>query len=89
MTKKELIDTLAARTGLTKLAVGALLDEQVKLAKETLANGRTFEIHGLVKIARQPRASRTGRNPITGEPIQIHAKVVAKATASKSLMGAQ
>ncbi len=76
MTKTQTLSTLAERTGLQKKEVQAVLDELARLAYAEAKNG--FTIPGLGKLVKQDRAARTGRNPATGETIQIPAKKVVK-----------
>lgn len=76
MTKTQTLATLAERTGLQKKKVQTVLDELAALACEEAKNG--FTIPGLGKLVLQDRAARTGRNPATGETIQIPAKKVLK-----------
>ncbi|BDA80769.1 MULTISPECIES: HU family DNA-binding protein [Leptospira] len=82
--KSELLSELAESTGLTKKAVAAFLDTFVELAyKETKKNG-VFVIPGLGKLVKRNRPKRKGRNPATGEAIQIPAKTVVKFNLSKT-----
>lgn len=76
MTKAQVISTLAERTSLTKPDVTKVIEELSKLAYEEAANG--FTIPGLGKLVLKARQARTGRNPATGETIQIPAKTVVK-----------
>jgi len=76
MTKSQIADRLAEKTGLTKKQVNHFLTELAALAYEEAANG--FSLPGLGKLVMVDRAARTGRNPATGEPIQIPAKRVLK-----------
>ncbi len=74
--------TLSERTGLSKAQVKAVLDEMTKLAYREASVG--FTIPGIGKLSVSDRAARMGRNPITGEPIQIAAKKTVKFTISKA-----
>lgn len=76
MTKTQTLSTLAERAELQKKDVQAVLDELAALACAEAKNG--FTIPGLGKLVLQDRAARTGRNPATGETIQIPAKKVVK-----------
>ncbi len=76
MTKSQIADRLAEKTGLTKKQVNHLLGELAALAYEEAHNG--FPFPGLGKLVVVDRAARMGRNPATGEPIQIPAKRVLK-----------
>ena len=72
MTKSEIIGHLAEKTGLPKKQVAELLEELTQLAYKEAHNG--FPVPGLGKLVVVDRAARMGRNPKTGEPLQIPAK---------------
>jgi DNA-binding protein HU-beta len=72
MTKSEIIGHLAEKIGLPKKQVAELLDELTQLAYKEAHNG--FSVPGLGKLVVVDRAARMGRNPKTGEPLQIPAK---------------
>lgn len=73
---------------LSKADVAAVLDRLGKVAAEQLAGGNEVSLNGLGKLSIKQRAARTGRNPKTGEPIQIAAKTVVNFSASKALRDA-
>jgi len=81
MTKAQIADTLAEKSGLQKKQVAQLLDELAQLAYSEAKNG--FPVPGLGKLVIVDRAARMGRNPATGEQIQIPAKRVLKFRLSK------
>ena len=81
MTKSEVQTCLAERTGLAKAQIGKVLDELATLAYAEAKN--TFVIPGIGKLVLVQRAARTGRNPATGEAIQIPAKKVVKFRVAK------
>ena len=84
MTKSELLQVLAERLGKTKKEVSEILETLVDLAcVETKKNGE-FTLPGLGKLVKKRRDARVGRNPATGETIQIPAKTVVKFRLSKS-----
>lgn len=76
MTKSQIQAELAERTGLSKKDIKAVLEEQAKLAYQEARNG--FAVQGIGKLVLVDRKARTGRNPATGEPIQIPAKTAVK-----------
>jgi len=76
MTKTETIRALSERTGADRKQVGAVLEELAKLSYEQARDG--FTIPGLGKLVLVDRKARMGRNPATGEQIQIPAKRVLK-----------
>lgn len=83
MTKSELMQGLADKLGKTKKEVSEMMDALVGMAyAETKKNGE-FTIPGLGKLIKKKRDARTGRNPATGETIQIPAKTVIKFRVAK------
>lgn len=89
MTKKELINRLYDRTNnVMKIEIERLLDELSITAQNVLAAGETIEIPGIVKLATQERTPRKGRNPRTGEVIEIPGKTVVTAKPLKPLRDA-
>lgn len=84
MTKSQLLEAIASKTGHTKKDVAALLEAMVAVAySETKKNGE-FTIPGLGKLVKKHRAARTGRNPATGAEIKIPAKTVVKFRVAKA-----
>jgi len=78
MTKAELIDrieTLVAidprKTNIGKAGIEIVLDALAEVAGKSLANGGEVPLPGLGKLKGKPRAARRGRNPRTGEAIDI------------------
>lgn len=80
MGKSELIKAIAGRTGQTQAAVEDVLNGLTETIKEQLAAGDSVKIGGFGEWSVKETAARTGRNPKTGEPIDIAAgrKVVFK-----------
>ena len=81
MTKSQIVASLAESAGLTKAQVGTLMEELAKLAYAEAKN--TFPLPGIGKLVLVDRKARTGRNPATGETIQIPAKKVVKFRVAK------
>ena len=81
MTKTETIAALAEKSGLAKAQVGRLLDDLAALAYREAKNA--FVIPGIGKLVLVQRQARMGRNPATGETIQIPAKKVVKFRVAK------
>jgi DNA-binding protein HU-beta len=82
MTKSQVYATLADKSGLSKKQVRAFLDDLAELAYQEAPNG--FTIPGIGKLVLVNRAARMGRNPATGETIQIPAKKVVKFRVAKA-----
>jgi len=85
MTRTEMIDAMVNRTGMDKKDVKAFLDSMTGLVEDVIKQGGEVPFKGLGKFKVQHRKARVGRNPITGEPIQIPAKTVVKFTLARSL----
>ena len=82
MTKSQIMSALAEKCGMKKKEAVAFVDELVKLAYKEAKNG--FTIPGLGKLIIVDRKARLGRNPATGETIQIPAKRVLKFRIAKA-----
>ncbi len=84
MSKSQMTSVLAESTGLSKKDVSAFLEKLTTLAyKEVKSNGE-FTLPGLGKLVKVHRPARMGRNPATGEQIQIAAKTVVKFRVAKA-----
>ena len=82
LTKSEITAELAAKNNLPKKQAEEFIESLVQLA---YANAKdTFSIPGLGKLVLADRAARVGRNPATGETIQIAAKRVVKFRLAKA-----
>jgi len=82
LTKSQLIAMLAGKNDLPKAAVKGILDQLAGIAYKEARNG--FTLPGLGKLVLVNRKARMGRNPATGETIQIPAKKVVKFRISKA-----
>jgi DNA-binding protein HU-beta len=84
MTKTQLTRTLAEKLGTNNKTAAAFLENLADVAiKETKKNG-VFVVPGLGRLVKAHRKARMGRNPQTGEPIQIKAKTVVKFRVAKA-----
>ncbi len=82
MTKSQIIASVAEKSGIDKKQATAALEALATLAYENAGDG--FTIPGLGKLVKVDRAARMGRNPATGETIQIPAKTVLKFRIAKA-----
>ncbi|MEK6681261.1 MAG: HU family DNA-binding protein [Nitrospirota bacterium] len=82
MTKSQIADQVAKKSGLTKKAAGQILDDLAALAYKEAKNN--FTIPGLGKLVLVNRKARMGRNPQTGAAIKIPAKRVVKFRVAKA-----
>lgn len=85
MTKKELVDVIAAKTEMTKKDSDAALNAVVEAIKEALIKGDDIRLVGFGTFSVKETAARTGRNPKTGEEIKIPAGKKVAFKASKEL----
>jgi DNA-binding protein HU-beta len=85
--KTELIDAIADRTGVAKSTVDAVIKGMTDTIEENVAKGDKISIPGFASFQKVKRAARTGRNPRTGETIQIPASATVKVTAGARLKG--
>ncbi|MBR7889192.1 HU family DNA-binding protein [Marinomonas sp. A79] len=88
MNKSELIDAIAATADLSKASASNALDATLKAIEAALAKGDQVTLVGFGTFAVKERAARTGRNPQTGEEIQIKAAKVPGFKAGKGLKDA-
>ena len=85
ITLKHLAAALAEEHDLSKKAAEALLTDMVGKIAKHLKKGERIRIVGLGILQVRKRAARTGRNPATGEPIQIKASKKVAFRAAKEL----
>lgn len=82
LTKAQIIATLADKSGLSKKEIANVMQCQTDLAYKEAKNG--YVIPGIGKLVIVARKARKGRNPATGETIQIPAKRVLKFRVAKA-----
>lgn len=73
MNKRELVDAVAEKTGLTKSGAEEALDAVVTAISGALEGGDKVAVPGFGTFEVRERAARTGRNPQTGETMEIAA----------------
>ncbi|WP_455384583.1 HU family DNA-binding protein [Acidihalobacter prosperus] len=73
MNKSELIDAIAAKADLSKASAGKALDAFVESVTEALKSDDQVVIVGFGSFSVRKREARSGRNPRTGETIEIAA----------------
>lgn len=88
MNKSELIDSIADKADLSKAAAGKALEAVVATVTESLQKGEDVSVIGFGTFGISHRSARTGRNPKTGEAIQIPAGKAPKFKAGKALKDA-
>lgn len=85
MNKAELIDVIAQEANLTKASATEALNATLEAITNSLSKGDKVTLVGFGTFSVSKRAARKGRNPKTGEVIQISAKRVAKFKAGSEL----
>lgn len=84
LTKSQLMAAIAETWGMSKKEAEAGYDSFVGLLYKEIARAGEVMLPGLGKFAKKHRNARQGRNPLTGETIQIPAKTVLKFTVNKA-----
>jgi DNA-binding protein HU-beta len=84
LTKTEIIAKLAEENGMAKDQVVAFLNSLCELAYNEAKKCAKFTLPGFGVLKLQQRAARVGRNPATGETINIPEKTAAKFALSKA-----
>ncbi len=85
MNKSELIEKVAQESGLTKKDTEKAVNNVFEVISEELAKGEKVQLIGFGTFETRERAAREGRNPSTGEVIQIEATRIPAFKAGKSL----
>ena len=88
MTKADIVEHIAARTGLTKTDTSLVVEGVIETLKEALITDQTVEIRGFGTFKVKKRAARRARNPRTGEPVDIPEKYVPTFKPSRDLKDA-
>lgn len=82
LSKSQLVAAIADKAQLSKKQIGEILDHLAALSYKHAKD--TFTLPGIGKLVLKDRAARMGRNPKTGEAIQIKAKRVVKFRVAKA-----
>jgi DNA-binding protein HU-beta len=88
MNKKELIAAMAEQADVSQATAGRTLDAMVDSITKSLKEGDSVLIVGFGKFSVKKRAARIGRNPKSGEPVNIAAANVPKFSAGQILKDA-
>ena len=88
MNRSDVVDALIERTGMTHAQVSAVLTAFGGVLTDAVAAGTTVRLSGLMTVQTAERAARVGRNPRTGEPLQIPARRAVRITAGSALTAA-
>jgi DNA-binding protein HU-beta len=85
MNKEDLVKLVSEKTGITKKAAEQAQKMVIEGMSSTLEKGESISLVGFGSFKVVDRAAREGRNPSTGQKMQIPASKAVKFTASKAL----
>jgi len=88
MNKQELVDAVASETGTSKSAAEETINAVLATISKEVAAGNAVQLIGFGTFGRGERAARSGRNPATGQTIEIAAARTVKFTAGKGFKDA-
>jgi DNA-binding protein HU-beta len=88
MNKTELIKTIAREADIHKISAELALQALISAITDSLQAGDSVTLQGFGSFSVSQRPARTGRNPRTGEAVQIAARTTAKFTPGKALKDA-
>jgi DNA-binding protein HU-beta len=87
MNKSELIDAVANRSGVSRADAGKAIDAFFEVLTSAVKSGDKVSWPGFGSFSTSESAARTGRNPQTGEAVDISASTRMKFTPSSALKG--
>jgi DNA-binding protein HU-beta len=85
MTQSEVVNYFAEKTGMKRGQVKEFFEELSTLATREVRSNGEFVLPGFGKLVKSERKAREGRNPATGETIQIPAKTTLKFRVGKAM----
>ncbi len=83
--KADLVKAAAEEAGVTSKVAASVLNSILETIEETLKDGGSVNLPGFGKFEVSEKAAHTGRNPLTGEEIEVAASKSPKFKASKAL----
>jgi DNA-binding protein HU-beta len=88
LNRTELVAAVAAESGQSQATVNGVVDALFSVVSSSVADGTKVTIPGWIAFEKTHRAARTGRNPQTGEPLEIKASKGVKVSAGSKLKAA-
>ncbi len=85
VTKKNIVDEISVRTGLTQVDCGIVIEELFATISRTLVDGNNIEIRGFGSFKLKKRNAHLARNPRSGEKVEIKAGIKPIFQASREL----
>jgi DNA-binding protein HU-beta len=86
--RSDLVSALADKAGTTKSDADSVLSALADVLLDAVSKGEKVSIPGILSVERVERSARTGRNPSTGETIEIPAGYGVKVSAGSKLKAA-
>lgn len=75
VTKKDLVEEIALRSGLTQVETKVIVEKFLDAISNALIDGKNIEIRGFGRFKLKKRNARMARNPRTGDTVDIEAQV--------------
>ncbi|PZE28001.1 MULTISPECIES: HU family DNA-binding protein [unclassified Curtobacterium] len=88
LNRTELVAAIATESGQSQAAVNGVVDALFSVVSKSLSEGAKISIPGWIAFEKTHRAARTGRNPQTGEALEIAASDSVKVSAGSKLKAA-
>ncbi len=88
ISRNDLVAALASKAGTSKAEADAVISSFSEILLDSVAKGEKVSIPGIISVERVARAARTGRNPSTGETIDIPAGFGVKVSVGSRLKAA-
>lgn len=88
LNRSDVVDGIADRAGLSTRQADAALTALRDVVVEALREGRSVKVAGFLTVDHTERSARTGRNPRTGEPLEIPAGRTVRISAGSALKDA-
>jgi len=85
VTKADIVDIIAAATGLTKVETEAVVDGFIATVINTMKDGKNIEIRGFGSFKVKKRKGRMARNPRTGAQVMVDEHFVPTFKVSKEM----
>jgi DNA-binding protein HU-beta/integration host factor subunit beta len=85
ITKKDIVEEIALRTGLTQVDTKIIVECFLDSIAQAMIAGNNIEIRGFGRFKVRSKKARTARNPRTGEPVFVEAGIKPVFEASKEL----
>jgi len=85
MTKADLVEEIAAQTGISRNQTAVIVDQLLDAMSRALSEGRHLEIRGFGTFKVRERRARRARNPRSGSEVMVPAKLVPVFKPSKEL----